>query len=110
MQEKSWFCSSLDIFAMLTLTCAVVALCGALWFTTIVPDSLTFQLFHGFLATAIISFLFSRLLEIIRVISITPDPKERRAAVNGPAVSDVNTVIASNSAQVVSEGKFSRAA
>ena len=90
---------------MLTLMCAVVALGGALWFANIVPDSLMFQLFHGFLATAIISFAVSRLAEIIRVISVMPDPKLQRTDVGVNAASDVQAVVAANTSDVVTRGQ-----
>jgi len=110
MQEKSWFCSSLDIFAMLSLACAGLTLGGALWFADIVPDSLTFTSFHNCLAIAIISFIVSRLTEIFQVISKVLNPKLRRSGM----ATDTETMIASDTPSdipsVVTEGKFPRAA
>ena len=111
MQERSWFCWSLDVFAMLTLIGAGVALGSTLWFADIVPESHTFQLFHGFLAVAIISFMVSRVAEMIRVISVMPDPKLQRAGLETQMASETHAVIAADaSVVVVTEGKFSRAA
>ena len=109
MQEKCWFSSLFDIFGILSLICAVIALGGALWFVDISSESLQFKAFHVCLATGITSFLVGRLVDIFLVITNTPDPRSLRTR---PAA---DTNVATGMADVadgdtVREGKFPRAA
>lgn len=110
MQGKSWFSSSLDILAMLSLVGAVITLGGALWFAEIVPASLMFMMFHCCLAAAIIGFMVSRLAEISRVLSVTPTPKLQRTDLVTERATDAGAVSAADALNVVAEGKFPRAA
>ena len=68
MQEKRWFSSLLDIFGLLSLTCAVITLGGAIWFADVISASLLFNAFYACLATGVASFLLSRLAEILSVV------------------------------------------
>ncbi len=110
MQEKSWFSSSLDIVAILSLTGAVIALGSVFWLTGTISELLLFKIFHSCLALAILSFSVSRLAEISRVVSQTPAPKLQRSQVNVEGAIVVSDGISDDSANVLTEGKFPRAA
>jgi hypothetical protein len=109
MQEKRWFSSLLDIFGLLSLTCAVITLGGAIWFADVISASLLFNAFYACLATGVASFLLSRLAEILSVVYNTPDPRsQRKRAVTETDVATSPALVADR--ETVTEGEFPLAA
>jgi len=109
MQQKSWFCPLLDIFGILSLTCAIVALGGAIWFVDVISESLLFKVFYACLAATLASFIVSRLTQLFRVIAHSPDPVQLRAhSAAEPAIAAPIAVVADGAE--ITDGRFSRAA
>ena len=106
MQQKRWFCSLLDMFGILSLTCAIIALGGAMWFVDVIPESLLFKIFYGCLAAAVVGFVVSRLAQLFNVIAQNPDPKRLRTQ---PMAESAVAAPAADGADVT-DGKFPRAA
>lgn len=97
--------SALDFIGVAALGVAASALAGILWFAHLVPETMLFNTFHGFLALGLASFTLGRILDMTRIIIETPDPKTLRAQ---PQVS--SPAIAAATPSNVTEGKFSKAA
>jgi hypothetical protein len=97
--------SILDYIGVAALGVAASALAGIIWFAHLVPESMLFNTFHGFLALGLGSFAAGRILEMTRIIIETPDPKTLRSQrqVN-------NAAVAVSAPSNVTEGKFSKAA
>lgn len=108
MQKSRWFCPLFDIVGLLSLTCAIVALGGAVWFVDVVSETLLFSIFHVCLAAAVTSFVISRLAEIFRVISRTPDPRRLRGQTTATAGAAPLAIVADGDEKA--DNKFPRAA
>lgn len=94
-----------DFIGVAALGVAASALAGILWFTHMIPETVLFNTFHGFLALGLGSFAVGRVLEMTRIIIETPDPKTLRSQRQVD-----HAVVVASAPSNVTEGKFSKAA